>query len=139
MKKLAFIFTIVSVVFSVSSFAQSSTGTSKYIATLGNIKPSFEGGKMVAVTKAQLLANTQVSVPVDDCQVVGFKFSILPKDGDFTGPFAASGSELSDKMKSLINENAGPGKSGKIFIEEVSTYCGGNELKAAPIILSYAD
>ncbi len=117
--------------FCAPTFAQSSTAVPVKLGGAANSIADRNATVPMSTIDA-IVNNKAITVMRKGCDVTSFAFSILPKSGDFIGPFMTNGYMLTDKMLDLVKNN-----TGKIFIENVKVKCGTQELTGQPIIIKY--
>ncbi|MCD6011955.1 MAG: hypothetical protein K0Q79_1817 [Flavipsychrobacter sp.] len=119
----------------VSSYGQNVNHPVGYV-TLGAIPKKFTNGKVDAsvVTRAEVLANTTLTMPPPSLEIVEFTFSMLPKGNDFIGPYKVKDARLSNEIITKIQELEDP--QGKIFIENIKVSTRDGIRIMSPILLN---
>ena len=137
MQKLSILLVLLLLAISSDSFCQNNTKQPTVTVTLGNITRYGPDGKLLPyrkVTRAEILANPQLTTPPPPCDIAEFTFSVLPKGKDFRGPYTVKGAWLTpDIIKMLEEVEEG---DCKIFIENMKVNCGNQLMNGNSILLT---
>jgi hypothetical protein len=118
-----------------SGYAQGNSAPEIQVV-LGNIIPRKVNGKMVPVTRAELLGNSKLVWTGGSCNVISYTFSIMPDGKDFIGPFSVSNSsEFTPQIKKLLQDLGSEG--GRVFIENIHVNCSGDTRTVQSLVFRY--